>query len=33
MKVETSELIFVAIPTILGSVYIMYRLFEYIVGA
>jgi len=33
MKVETAELIFIVIPTILGSVYIAYRLIEYILGA
>jgi len=33
MKVETAELIFIVIPTILGSLYIGYRLFEYIIGA
>jgi len=29
MKVETAELIFLVIPTVVGSIYIGYRLLEY----
>jgi len=31
MKVETAELIFVVVPVIVGALYILYRLFDYIV--
>jgi hypothetical protein len=29
MKIETAELVFIVIPTVVGSLYIAYRLLEY----